>query len=504
MASITPFAILLFFLRLFCIYRRQNCSSRLPPGPFAWPLIGNLHQLGKLPHRSLEELAKKYGPIMSLQLGYFPAIVVSSPEMAKEFLKNYDLAFASRSPSAAGKYLAYNYKSLPLAPYGAYWRLVRRICVTELLGAKRLESFRFVREEEVSAAMSSIWENSRHGAVAVNVSKAVTSLTSAIIWRILAGTKFSDEDLVGREKEFIAMVHEVTGTIAAINIGDFIPYIDWMDLQGIKKRMKNAHAFFDGVMQKIIDEHVNLRQSQTVAVKDILDVLLEMAESGDMTINDIKSIIFVLFIAGIETTATSLEWSMSEMVRNSHIAKKLQQEIESVVGKDRPVRESDLGGMEYLQCVTKESLRLYPPGPLLLPRESTETCIVGAQRFVIPKKTRLVVNVWAIGRDPAIWKDPLTFKPERFIVKDIDIKGRDSEMLPFGSGRRGCPGAAIALGSMELALAQLMHCFDWRSEGDPAKLDMTEAFGTSLNRKESLFAIPSLRMQAGTQLFPTG
>ena len=201
-----------------------------------------------------------------------------------------------------------------------------------------------------------------------------------------------------------------------------------------------------------------------------------------------------MFLGGLETTINALEWAMSEMVRNPHAAKKLQGEIGCVVGKQRMVRESDLVGMEYLQCVVKEVFRLYPPGPLMLPHESREGCTVAG--YFIPHKTRLIVNVWAIGRDPSVWEDPLTFKPERFIGKDIDIRGRDFEMLPFGAGRRGCPGAGFAIANIELVLAQLVHCFDWDLEGngDPFELDMTEIFRTSNPRKDNLLAVPTLKL----------
>nr|ATG29994.1 CYP750C23 [Taxus chinensis] len=488
--AIIGFTAILIVFHLFNVFKKKH-TSRLPPGPFAWPFIGNLHLFGKLPHRSLRDLANKYGPVMYLRFGYFPTVVVSSGVMAKEFLATQDLAFASRPKTAGGKHLCYNYKDLALSPYGPYWRHVRKICVTQLLSVKRLESFRCIREEEVSGVVRGIWEKSEQGTVAVNVSNAIQSLTSAIMWRILAGTKYSGDDAVGdiKSEELRDMVEEVFATSMAPNIGDYIPYLDWLDLQGINRRMKKAHLFFDRVVQKIIDDHVNVKRKQASNVKDFIDVLLELSQND--TVN-IKAIIFDMFIAGIETTATSLDWTMSEMVRNPHIAKKLQEEIESVVGKHRAVTEADLGKMEYRQCVVKESLRLYPAAPLMFPHESTQVCDVGG--FVLPQKTRLMVNVWAIGRDPAVWDDPTTFKPERFVGKDIDIQGRDFNVLPFGTGRRGCPGAQMAVGIMELMLAQLMHCFEWRVEGDPSHLDMTEVFRSSLNRKEHLFAIPTLKI----------
>ncbi|GLJ22476.1 hypothetical protein SUGI_0423200 [Cryptomeria japonica] len=336
-AKAIAFTSLLLFCFLYLL-RRNLRASRLPPGPFAWPIIGNLLQLREFPYRSLQQMANKHGPILYLKLGYFPTVVVSSAEMAKEFLKTHDLAFASRPKTAAGKYLAYNYQDIAFAPSGSYWKLMRKICVNELLSAKRLQSFTSIREEQISEAMWRLWEKSEQGRVGVNVSKIITFLTSTIIWRLLAGKRYCEDDVVGCGGELRDMMKEVAGTILEFNIGDFLPYIDWLDLQGIKRRMKKAHLFFDRVVQKIIDQHVkdNGESMQESRVNDIIDVLLDMAASGaeDITLRILKqSFLYDLFIAGTDTISTTLEWAMSEMLRNPHIAAKLQEEIESVVGK---------------------------------------------------------------------------------------------------------------------------------------------------------------------------
>ncbi|KAH9320223.1 hypothetical protein KI387_021992, partial [Taxus chinensis] len=299
-------------------------NPKLPPGPSPLPIIGNLHQLGKLPHRILYDLSKQYGPIMFLRFGSVPCVVVSSSDTAKEFLKTHDLVFANRPSSAAGEHIAYNYRNLGMSPYGPYWRHMRKICVMELLSAKRIESFRSIREEELSLAVKSVWEKSSKGTVSVNVSKSFSSLTTAIIWRILTGTKYSDDDVGGSGNELRDMVRVVTSTIAAVNIGDFFPYIDWMDLQGIKKKMKKAHRFFDRIVEKIIDDHVEQRRraldEHKEMTKDIVDVLLDMVESQTMemeiTRENIKAIIFDLFIGGMETMATTMEWAMTALLIN--------------------------------------------------------------------------------------------------------------------------------------------------------------------------------------------
>ncbi|GLJ34168.1 hypothetical protein SUGI_0686860 [Cryptomeria japonica] len=502
LSSQTTALALVFVVLVWVLYCFKK-NSKLPPGPTPWPIIGNLHQLGRLPHRNLYELSKKYGPVMLLRFGPKPCVVVSSSAMAKEFLKTHDLVFANRPRSAAGEHIAYNYKNLGMCSYGVYWRHMRKICVIELLSAKRIESFRFTREEEISLAVKSVWERSKQGTVTVNVSKTLLEITSAIIWRMLTGTRFADDDVSGSGGDLRDMVREITSTMADVNIGDLFPYIDWMDLQGIKKRMKKAHNFFDGIAERIIDEHVKQRRraldENREWTKDIIDVLLDVAESQtleiEITRENIKAILSDLFIGGMETTTTTLEWAMTTLIRHPLVAVKLQEEIDSVVEKDRMVTESDLPNMDYLQCVLKESLRLYLPGPLLLPHESSQACTVGPQGYVIPAKTKLIINAWAIARDPTVWEDAEEFKPERFMgSKTFDYQGQEFDMLPFGAGRRRCPGGHMAMGQMSLIIAQLWHCFDWRVEGNAADLDMTEEFGATVPRKFNLFAFPSLKL----------
>ena len=196
-------------------------------------------------------------------------------------------------------------------------------------------------------------------------------------------------------------------------------------------------------------------------------------------------------MAAVETSSTTLGWVMSLIIGNPHVAKKLQEEIEGIVGRERAVKRSDLESMEYLGCVVKETLRLYPAAPLLVPHESTQASTI--EGYFIPERSRIIINAWALARDPIVWKDPLEFKPERFMNKDVGFL-KDKEffnMLPFGAGRRGCPGATMAFTTIRLTIAHFMHCFDWHVDGE---LDMTEKFGITMPRKHDLLAFPTLRL----------
>eukprot|EP00253_Pinus_taeda_P006106 PITA_06106 len=443
----------------------------LPPGPFAFPIIGNLHMMGELPHKALAELSVKYGPLMSLRLGSALTLVVSSPDVAKEFLKTHDLLFASRPPSSATKYLWYNSSDITFSPYGRYWRQMRKLCVVQLLSSRRIASFQSIREEEVSAMISAIVTSYHEGFSPVNISKAVSALGIDIICRIAFGKKYCDQDLIGGIG-INSMIKETFVLAGSFNIGDYIPYLAWMDLQGLNRRLKNIHKIQDDLLEKILEEHFS--QNNPKAMPDLVDVLLAASADENLgfqiTRDNIKSLIYDILSAGSDTSSTSIAWAISELLRNPPVMKKLQDELERVVGMGRP---------------------------LLLPHISMETCHVLG--FEIPSGTRLVVNAWAIGRNPRSWgEDAESFKPERFMEEGfLDAKVENFEWIPFGAGRRGCPGQQMAMIVVEFAVAQLFQCFNWRLPDDMNKenLDMSEKNeGLTVPRAKDLFAVPTPRL----------
>ena len=200
-----------------------------------------------------------------------------------------------------------------------------------------------------------------------------------------------------------------------------------------------------------------------------------------------------MFAAGTDTTFIVLDWAMTELILNPNVLEKVQAEVRSVLGERRVVLESDLPKLNYMKAVIKETFRLHPPAPVLVPRESIEHVTIDG--YDIPAKTRIFVNAWAIGRDPETWEDPETFKPERFLDSPIDFRGQDFELIPFGAGRRICPAITFGMASVELALAQILHSFDWElPPGVRAKdLDMTEVFGITMHRKYGLEVIAKPR-----------
>ncbi|CAL9095251.1 unnamed protein product [Musa acuminata var. zebrina] len=502
-ASLT---LLIFLLLIARLPRKRGRSPRLPPGPPPLPLIGNLHQLGRLPHLSLHRLALRYGPIFYLTLGEIPTVIVSSARVAKEALRTHDLALASRPPLYAAKKLFYGCTDVAFAPYGAYWRHVRKICIVELLSARRVESYAPARAAEVACMLGRI--AAAAGGV-VNLSKVLGMYANGVLCRAAFGREFVE----GGEYEkrgFQSMLHEYQVLLGGFSVGDFMPSLDWLNaVTGLKKRLEGTFRRFDEFFDQIIEDHITERrrrrkkkkggeEEEEEEVMDLVDVLLDVQENESsempLTMDNVKAVILDMFAAGTDTTFITLDWAMTELLMNPTAMKRAQDEVRSIVGDRETVSESDLPHMHYLKAVIKETFRLHPPAPVLVPRESMNSVTIDG--YDIPARTRIFVNAWAIGRDPESWRNPNAFMPERFLNSSIDFKGQDFELIPFGAGRRGCPAITFGTASVEIALAQLLHSFDWElpTGVTTEDMDMTEVFGITMHRIEELVAVAKPRL----------
>ncbi|KAL6130547.1 hypothetical protein ACLB2K_068926 [Fragaria x ananassa] len=487
-------------LGLFALVYLQPWSwrtkKRLPPGPRGFPIFGSLNLLGTFPHKDLHQLARKYGDIMYMRLGLVPVIVVSSPRAAELFLKTHDLVFASRPPHQGAKHIAYDQRNLTFAEYGSYWRDMRKMCTLELLSNHKINSFKSMRKEEVTLMVDSIRESAaKEPRVSVDLSSKVSSLSADMTCRMVFGKKYMDEEF--SKRGFKSVIQEGVQLGAAPNLGDYIPCIAPLDLQGFTKQMKAVHKVFDDFLEKILEEHLQSRDHGE-RTKDFVDVMLGFLGSEGSAYqierSNIKTIMLDMLTASMDTSATTIEWALSELIRQPELMNKVQIELAIVVGMERMVEESDLEKLEYLDMVVKETLRLHPVAPMLLPHHSTEDCTVDG--FHIPKTSRIFINVWSIGRDTNAWTEVEKFIPERFVGSDIDLRGNHFELLPFGSGRRRCPAIQLGLTVVKLVLAQLVHCFDWELPDNmsPNDLDMTEEYGLTVPRAKHLLAIPLYRL----------
>ncbi|XP_047944423.1 cytochrome P450 71A6-like [Salvia hispanica] len=488
LAVLLSASIFLFFLHK---WRRSNSlkpRGRLPPSPPKFPLLGNLHQLGPLPHRSLQSLSHRYGPLMLLHFGKVPVLIASSAEAAREIMKNQDLIFSNRPQLSIPSRLFNNSRDVAFAPYGEYWRQIRSICVLHLLSNKRVQSYSGVREEETSLMVDKI-RMLGASSKPVNLSDVIQCMTNGVICRVALGKKY------GLESDFKKTFADFGVLLGILPLWEYIPCLRWMRrFDGLDKRVERAVEKMDRFLEVVIQEHrVRERRESDGCELDFVDILLDLQrENGSRSpIDDdtIKAIVLDMFNAGTDTISTALEWAMTELIRNPETMKTLQNEVREVARNKDEIDEQDLEKMPYLKAVMKESLRLHSPGPLLVPRELTQdTRVLG---YDVASGTRVMINVWAISRDPSLWKNPEEFHPERFLETSIDFRGLHFELTPFGAGRRGCPGITFSVAVDELALAKLVHKFDFRlPNGEKMKeLDVSESSGITIHKKCPLFVV---------------
>ncbi|KAL0383725.1 UNVERIFIED_CONTAM: cytochrome [Sesamum calycinum] len=444
---------------------KKRSSPRLPPSPLALPIIGHLHLLSSIPHQAFFKISSRYGPLIHLYLGSVPCVVASSPEICKEFLKTHEISFLNRPKTVVSDYVTYGTQDLSFAPYGDHWKFVKKLCISRLLGGQTLDLLQPIRRQEINYLIELLQMKAKAGE-SVAIGSELIRLSNNVISRMVLSRRLSgDENEAAQMRE---QVREITALTGQFNLSDFIWFFKNLDVQGIGKRLKAVMGRFDKMMEKIIEEHqserrkLKQRTKEGEVAKDLLHILLDIAEDES-----------------------------SEM-------KLTREKIKGFILTCRRIRHPNL---PYLQAIFKESLRIHPSGPIIV-RESTEDCTISG--YHIPAKTQLFVNVWAVGRDPNHWENPLEFRPERFLAEDgsakgqLDIRGQHYQLLPFGSGRRSCPGTSLALLVVQTALAAMIQCFDWKVEGI---VDMEEAPSMTLPRANPLICFPVPRLNPIPSLY---
>ncbi|KAK5775427.1 Isoflavone 2'-hydroxylase [Gossypium arboreum] len=460
-----------------------------PPSPLALPILGHLHLLKEPLHRTLFTLSQKHGPIFSLKLGSRFLVVVSSPSTVQECFTKNDIVLANRPRFIMGKYVGYNYTTLGLAPYGDHWRNLRRLSTIEIFSSTRLNMFLDIRRDEVSRLLRRLYQVSADVFAKVELKSVFSELTFNIIMRMMAGKRYLGDEATQNSDEgrpFREMIRELFELAVSSYPGDFLPILQLVDYDGYIKRIKDLGSKTDELMQGMIHEHRSNKGDLNIK-NTMITHLLSMQESQPEYYTDeiIKGLIQVILNAGTDTTAITLEWAMSNLLNNPHVLEKARAELDKLVGQEKLVEEADVAKLPYLQNIISETLRLYPAAPLLVPHSASEICSIGG--YEIPKDAIVMVNAWAIQRDPKLWDDALSFKPERF-EEGKEMSDQIYKLMPFGLGRRACPGMVLAQHVLGLTLGALIQCFEWERVSEK-KIDMTEGQGLTMPKVQPLEAM---------------
>ncbi|KAI3465301.1 hypothetical protein Pfo_021964 [Paulownia fortunei] len=483
--------VFLLILRHFLVNQQRHNQ---PPSPPSLPLIGHLHLVKEPLNQTLQALSAKYGDILSLQLGVRKVLLVTSPAAVEECFTKNDIIFANRPSTLSTKHFSYNYTTISIAPYGDHWRNLRRLAALEIFSPSRISMFTSTRRRELMLLLSELLRDSKlgGGSTKVDLKSKFIELAFNVLSMTIAGKRYYGENVEDAEeaRRVRFIMREMLEYSGNTNLGDLLPFLQWVDFQGLEKRFATLMEKLDKFMQDLVNERRELVLKDKSSggnhgrsEKTMIDHLLSLQENEPEYYTDelIKGIILVLLVAGTDTMSISMEWAMSLLLNHPEAIKKIKAEIDANVPEDRLLDEQDLPKLSYLQNVITETLRLYPPVPFLIPHEASEDCKVGG--YDISKGTMLLVNLWAIHRDPRMWEEPTKFMPERH-----ETRKEEGFMLPFGAGRRKCPGGGIGTRVLGLALGMMIQVFDWERVSDEL-VDMTEGTGFSIPKVKALEAI---------------
>ncbi|KAK1429084.1 hypothetical protein QVD17_11284 [Tagetes erecta] len=503
--NIVPITLLILAMIIcfkFKILTSSNGAPSLPPGPYSFPIVGYLPFLGSDLHKQFTNMAHTYGPIFKFYVGSKLHVVINTPDLAKVVVRDQDEIFANHNLTVAASIITYGGQDIAWAQNNSNWRNLRKIFVHEVLSNKNLDACGPFRRNEVRKTIKNVF--CKVGAQ-VNISEIAfvteANVVTNMVWENSSNEGAEDGDL-GADLQMV--VSKIVELLGKPNVSDFFPSLAWFDLQGVERDMKMQLKKIDQILERIIDDRIkfNTKRSEdrflAEGKKDFLQILLDLMDRKDATslnMIQIKALLQDIMVAGTETTTTMIEWTMAEIINNHNVMKKVQKELEDIVGVNNIVEESHLPKLKYLDATIKETSRLHPVAPLLVPRSPSKTCNIGG--YTILKGCNVFVNVWSIQRDPRYWDNPLEFNPERFLTNKgthhLDYNGNNLKFFPFGSGRRLCPGLPLGEKMLMYILASLLHSFNWSLPTGEAH-DLSEKFGITLKKRNPLVAVPSQRL----------
>ncbi|KAL9259534.1 Trans-cinnamate 4-monooxygenase-like protein [Drosera capensis] len=462
------------------MFRRRG--RRLPPGPLPVPVFGNWLQVGDdLNHRNLTDLAKRFGDIFLLRMGQRNLVVVSSPELAREVLHTQGVEFGSRTRNVVFDIFTGEGQDMVFTVYGEHWRKMRRIMTVPFFTNKVVQQYRFGWEDEARRVVEDVKKDTEAAKGGIVLRRRLQLMMYNNMYRIMFDRRFESQDdplfnklkALNGERSRLAQSFEY-------NYGDFIPVLRPF-LRGYLKICKEVkERRLQLFKDYFVDEHKKLsstRGSTNNELKCAIDHILEAQQKGEINEDNVLYIVENINVAAIETTLWSIEWGIAELVNHPKIQQKLREELDSTLGHGVQVTEPDIQKLPYLQAVVKETLRLRMAIPLLVPHMNLHDAKLGG--YNIPAESKILVNAWWLANNPALWKKPEEFRPERFLEEEAKVEpsGNDFRYLPFGVGRRSCPGIILALPILGIIIGRLVQNFELLPPPGESKIDTSEKGG---------------------------
>ncbi|KAL1295870.1 cytochrome P450 CYP73A100 [Arachis ipaensis] len=466
------------------LYLNKNSSTTLPPGPLSVPIFGNWLQVGNdLNHRLLASYSQHYGPVFLLKLGSKNLVVVSDPELATQVLHSQGVEFGSRPRNVVFDIFTGNGQDMVFTVYGDHWRKMRRIMTLPFFTNKVVHNYSNMWEEEMDLVVHDLNGNvEKVRSEGIVIRRRLQLMLYNIMYRMMFDAKFeSQEDPLFIQATKFNSERSRLAQSFEYNYGDFIPLLRPF-LRGYLNKCKDLQtrrlAFFNNYY---IEKRRNIMAAngEKHKISCAIDHIIDAEMKGEISEENVLYIVENINVAAIETTLWSIEWAIAELVNHPEVQRKIRDEISKVL-KDQTVTESNLHELPYLQATVKETLRIHTPIPLLVPHMNLEEANLGG--YKIPKESKVVVNAWWLANNPAWWKNPQEFRPERFLEEESETEavagGKvDFRFLPFGVGRRSCPGIILAMPILALIIAKLVTNFDMKPPNGSNKINVTEKGG---------------------------
>ncbi|MED6217190.1 hypothetical protein PIB30_015308 [Stylosanthes scabra] len=474
-------------LFIFIIKLLKSKKPKLPPGPKSWPIVGNIPEMltNKPTFRWIQNIMDDLDTeIACIRLGNIHVILVTSPSIAREFLMKQDAIFASRPLNWSSKYVSLGYLTATIAPFGEQWKKMKRVMVEELLSPKRHQWLHDRRVDEADNLVRYVYNQIKNGNGLVDLRHVGQHYVGNLIRRLLFNKRYfsngSEDGGPGVEElEYVKALFVVLKHVFAFAISDYLPWLRWLDFEGHKKIIKEATSTIRKYHDPIIEERIHQWKNGTrIHQEDWLDVLIALKDANNnpcLTPEEIKSQIMEITVGAIDNPYNNVEWVLSEMMNQPEILQKAIEELDSVIGKERLVQESDISKLNYVKACIREGFRLHPIADFNVPHVSMEDTVVA--NYFIPKGSHILVRRQGIGRNPRVWKEPLKFKPERHLKKDgcrVSLAEPNLELFTFGTGRRNCPAVTLGSTMTIMLLARLVHGFTWIPPPNEPIIDLSE------------------------------